>query len=63
MLELTRRVGIAFASFALVWLAVSLAARWLFGSGNVLVWVVAAIVGVIVYLAVAQRERGAHDTR
>ncbi len=57
MTKVARRVGIAFGSFGLAWLAGTLVARWLFGSGNVLVWVIAAVVGVIVYLAVLQRDQ------
>jgi hypothetical protein len=45
MLIVARRLGIAFGSFVIAWLAVSLVAGWLFGSGNVLVWVLALLVG------------------
>ena len=34
MAEAHSPVGIAFGSFALAWLVVSLVARWLFGSGT-----------------------------
>ena len=57
MVKVVRRVGIAFGSFVIAWLAVSLVAGWLFGSGNILVWVIAAIVGVGVYLDILRRER------
>ena len=36
MAKVARRVGIAFGSFVIAWLAVSLVAGWLFGSGNIL---------------------------
>ena len=57
MAIVARRVGIAFGSFVLTWLAVSLVARWLFGSGNILVWVIAAVVAITVYLAILRRDR------
>jgi hypothetical protein len=57
MFRIARRVGIAFGSFVIAWLAVSLVAGWLFGSGNVLVWVFAAVVGGGVYLDILQRDR------
>jgi hypothetical protein len=52
-----RRVGIAFGSFVIAWLAVSLAAQWLFGSGNVLVLVLATVVGAGVYIEIMRRDR------
>lgn len=57
MPKVARRVGIAFGSFALAWLAASLVARWLFGSGNILVWVLDAFVGAIVYLVILRRDQ------
>lgn len=57
MARVARRFGIAFGSFVIAWLAVSLVAGWLFGSGNVLVWVFAAVAGAIVYLAILRRDR------
>ncbi|MEO8246593.1 MAG: hypothetical protein ABI622_05660 [Chloroflexota bacterium] len=55
-----RRVGIAVGAFALAWLVAALAAAWIFGSGNILVWVLAALVGAVVYLAIPWLdERGA----
>jgi hypothetical protein len=57
MIKVARRVGIAIGSFVIAWLAVSLVARWLFGSGNSLVWVVAAVVGAGVYLEILRRDR------
>jgi hypothetical protein len=59
MLRFVRRVGIAFGSFVIAWLAVALVANWLFGSGNVLVWVLAALVGAGVYLDILRRDRRA----
>ena len=47
-----RRVAIAVSAFVLTWLAAALAAAWLFGSGNVLVWVLATLAGALAYLAV-----------
>lgn len=57
MINAARRIGIAFGSFVIAWLAVSLVAGWLFGSGNVLVWVIAAVVGAGVYLEILRRDR------
>jgi len=57
MIKFARRIGIAFGSFVIAWLAVSLLAGWLFGSGNILVWVIAAIVGAGVYLDILRRDR------
>jgi hypothetical protein len=57
MLKVARRVGIALGSFVIAWFAISFVAKWLFGSGNFLVWVLAAVVGAGVYLAVLRRDR------
>ena len=57
MFKFARRVGIAFGSFVIAWFAVSLVGGWLFGSANFLVWVIAAIVGVGVYLEILRRDR------
>lgn len=57
MFKFARRVGIAFGSFVIAWFAVSLVGGWLFGSVNFLVWVIAAIVGVGVYLEILRRDR------
>jgi hypothetical protein len=57
MANVVRRVGIAFGSFVIAWLAVSLVAGWLFGSANFLVWVIAAVVGAGVYLDIVRRDR------
>jgi apolipoprotein N-acyltransferase len=59
MFRVVRRVGIAFVSFVIAWLAVLLVARWLFGSGNILVWMLAAVVGASVYLEILRRDRRA----
>ena len=58
-MTVARRIGIAFGSFVIAWLAISLVAGWLFGSGNVLVWVLAALVGAGVYLDILRRDRRA----
>ena len=57
MAKVARRLGIAFGSFVIAWLAVSLVAGWLFGSANFLVWVIAAVVGAGVYLDILRRDR------
>ena len=57
MVKAARRVGIAFGSFVIAWLTVSLAAGRLFGSGNILVWVIAVVVGAGVYLDILRRDR------
>lgn len=56
-MRLGRRVGLAIGSFVIAWLAIALLANWLFGSGNVLVWVLAAVVGAGVYLDLLRRDR------
>ena len=53
--KIARRVGIAFGVFVLAWLVASLVAGWLFGSGNILGWVFAAVAGAVVYLAMLRR--------
>lgn len=57
MFTVARRVGIAFGSFVIAWLMLTVVAEWLFGSGNVLVWVLAGIVGAGVYVEVLRRDR------
>lgn len=57
MVKVARRVGIAFGSFVIAWLAVALVARWLLGSGNILAWVIAVVVGAGVYLDILRRDR------
>ena len=52
-----RRLGIALGSFVIAWLAISLLAGWVYGSGNILVWVFAAVVGAGVYLVLLRRDR------
>jgi hypothetical protein len=49
-------VRLIVSSFVIAWLAVTIA-RWLFGSGNFLVWVLAALVAAVVYAEVLRRER------
>ncbi|HEX7172852.1 MAG TPA: hypothetical protein VF365_09630 [Candidatus Limnocylindria bacterium] len=65
MPRVARRVGIAFGSFALTWVAASFAAGWLIGSGNILVWVFATFVSVIAHLAILRRDQrvGYHGVR
>jgi hypothetical protein len=46
-------------AFVLAWLAASLAATWLFGSGNILVWVLAAVAAGIAYLITPRLDRRA----
>ncbi len=55
-MRLARRVGLTIASFVIAWLAIALLANWLFGSGNVLIWVLAAVVGAGVYLDLLRRD-------
>ncbi len=57
MSKTARRVGIAFGSFVIAWFAIAQVAVWLFGSGNFLVWVFAAVVGVVAYLYLLWRDR------
>jgi Flp pilus assembly protein TadB len=57
MTDVARRAAIAFGAFVIAWLAVSLVANWLFGSGNILVWMIAAVIGVGVYVEVLRRDR------
>lgn len=59
MPTVARRVAIAFGSFVVAWLAATFAAQWLFGSGNILAWVIAAVVGVSTYLALVWQEQRA----
>jgi fatty acid desaturase len=62
MPKIARRVGIVVRAFVLAWLAAALLAGWLFGSGNILVWVIAAVVGITVYFLLAWRERRVGQT-
>ncbi len=57
--KVVRRLGITFGSFVIAWLAVYLVAEWLFGSGNILVWALAAIVAAGIYLELLRRDRRA----
>ncbi len=59
MVRIGRRIGIALGSFVIAWLAAALVAGWLFGSGNILVWVIAGVVGAAVYLDILRRDRRA----
>jgi hypothetical protein len=57
MPKIARRVAIAFGAFIIAWFSVAFLATWLFGSGNFLVWVIAAVVGAGVYLGILWRDR------
>jgi hypothetical protein len=59
MLKVARRVGLALGSFVIAWLAVSLVVGWLFGPGNILVWVFAFAIGGRIYLEILRRARDA----
>jgi hypothetical protein len=59
MANVARRAGIVLGAFLLAWVAAALAALWLFGSGNFLVWVIAAAAGVGAYVAILWRDRRA----
>jgi hypothetical protein len=54
--KLARRLGITFGAFVIAWVALFALARWLFGSGNILIWVFAAGIGGLVYLEILRRE-------
>ncbi len=60
MVKMLRRLGIALGSLVIAWLAVSLVAGLLLGpgaSGSHLVWLVAIVVGALVYLDIVRRDR------
>lgn len=57
MAKVARRVGIAFGSFVIAWLAARLLAGLFFASGNILVWVFAFVIGAAVYLGLLWRDR------
>ena len=57
MSRVARRVGIAIGAFVIAWLAVSLVAGSLFGSGNILVWLIAVAVGGGVYVDILRRDK------
>lgn len=44
-----RRVALALGAFVVTWFAATLIGTWLFGSSNVLSWLIAAIIGIGVY--------------
>jgi hypothetical protein len=52
-----RRLGLAFGSFVIAWLAAVYVGIWLFGSANFLAWIIATVVGVGVYLVLLWRDR------
>ena len=55
-MKLARRLGISFGAFVIAWIALFALAQWLFGSGNILIWVFAAGFGGLVYLEILRRE-------
>jgi len=57
MVRDARRLGIALVSFVVAWFAASFVGEWIFGSSNVLAWVLAAVVGAGVYLSLLRRDR------
>jgi hypothetical protein len=57
MTAVARRIGLAFGSFVIAWFAILFVAESLYGSGNFLVWVFAALVGAGVYLILVWRDR------
>ncbi len=57
MVKIARRIGIALGSFVIAWLAAWLLAGLFFGSGNILVWVFASVIGAAVYLGLLWRDR------
>jgi len=57
MVKVARRLGITFGSFVIAWVALFLLGRWVFGSGNILIWVFAAVVAAVVYLEILRRDR------
>lgn len=57
MSTMARRVGIVLGSFVIAWIVVTLVANWLYGSGNVLVLVLATVVAAGVYLELLRRDR------
>jgi hypothetical protein len=57
MPTVARRVAIASGAFVLAWLVATVAAQWLFGSGNILAWVIATVVGIGTFLALVWQGR------
>ena len=60
MLQMLRRVGIAFGCLMIAWLAVSVVAGPLLGtaaSGNALIWVITLVLGGLIYRDIMRRER------
>ena len=52
-----RRLALVLGTFIVTWLVASVFARWLFGSGNVLVWVLAAVLAAVTYLALLRYDQ------
>jgi hypothetical protein len=60
MLQMLRRIGIAFGSLMIAWLAVSVVAGPLFGTaafGNALIWLITIVLGGLIYRDIMRRER------
>jgi hypothetical protein len=57
MAKIARHIGIALGAFVIALVAISFVAVWLFGSSNFLAYVLAAVVGAGVYLAILRRDR------
>jgi hypothetical protein len=60
MLQMLRRVVIAFGCLVAAWLAVSLVAGMLLGtaaSGNGIVWLVTLVLGGLIYRDIIRREQ------
>lgn len=57
MSRIGRRVAIAFGWFVVAWIAAYVVAHVVFGSANVLLWVIAVSVGVGAYAVLSIRDR------
>ena len=57
MAKVARRVAVVLVSFGVAYFAAALVARWLFGSGNILVWLIAAAAAAVGYFAILRVER------
>ena len=55
--KVARRLAVTVGAFVIAWIALFILAQWLFGSGNILIWVLAAVFGALVYLEVLRPER------
>lgn len=60
MLQVLRRVGIAFGCLMIAWLAVSVVAGPLLGtapSGNAIVWLITLLLGGLIYRDIIRRDQ------